>query len=87
MKIENKRIEKKIISVDVDHQTIKIEENNSNIKLFVNDKLQDIYPVMTIDNARMYGRLSDGKKIKVVVGGNFKIHHYIFVDDELVLED
>lgn len=87
MKIENKKIEKKFVSVEVDHQTIKVEDNASNIKLFVNDKLQDIYPIVTVDNARMYGRLADGKKVKVVVGGNFKIHHYIFVDDELVLED
>lgn len=89
MKVENVNIEKNNWSVDIDGNTINVENKLNTLKLIVNDKLQDIQlGNITFDNIRLYGKLPNGKKIKVVVGGiGFKILCYIFVDNELVLED
>lgn len=89
MKVENVIIEKNNWAVDVDENTIIVENKVNTLKLLVNDKLQDIQlGGIAIDNVRLYGKLPNGKKIKVVVGGiGFKTLCYIFVENELVLED
>lgn len=89
MQVEN--INKQVAkwSLDVDGNNIRIENNANRMELFVNDKLQDVEPAaISIINvsARLNGKLPDGKEIKVVIGGVFKIHIYIFVDNELVLK-
>ena len=87
MKIENKVIEKDIWSVEVNGNTIKLENKFKTAKLFVNDELQDIYlGVASFSNLRFTGKLPDGKEVKVIFGGDFNWHCYIFVDNELVLE-
>lgn len=86
MKVENINAQDANWSVDVDGNNIKIENSASITKLFVNDKLQDVLPALTT-SARLNGKLPDGKEVKVVLGGMFKVHCYIFVDNELVLED
>ncbi len=72
--------------VNVDGNAIKVENGPGAVKLFVNEKLQDIYLIF-VGCPHLYGRLSNGKKVKVSVGGDLKVHCYIFVEDELVLED
>ena len=91
MNVENIRIEspgagEKTWSVVVDADDIKVENNNSTTKLFVNDKLQDVYFAI-IGNQKLTGKLSNGKEIKVAIGNTFKLKCCIFVDNELVLED
>lgn len=55
--------------------------------IFVNDKLQDISSEISFW-LHLTGKLSDGKEIKAVFVSNFsKVYCYIFVDNELVLED
>lgn len=89
MKIENIKIEKNNWTVCVDGETIHIENTPNILKLKVDDKLQDIYlGGISIDNIRLSGKLSNKKTIKVIIGSpGFKIRCYIFVDNELVLED
>lgn len=63
-----------------------IKFNLQKVKLFINDKLQDVY-FGIISAARLVGKLTDGKKVKAIIGGDIKMHCCIFVDNELVLED
>lgn len=86
MQVENINKQDCNWSVEVDGNSIKIENNSSITKLFVNEKLQDVLPGIAT-SARLNGKLPDGREIKVVFGGMFKVHCYIFVDNELVLED
>jgi len=57
--------------------------------LYVNDKLQDVcYGITTCE--RLYGKLSDGKEVKAVIGAKgfgLKIHCTILVDCECVFND
>jgi hypothetical protein len=85
VKVENKKIGKGFWSVDVDGVNIKVENKASVAKLIVNDKIQDIYVGM-IGSPRFTGKLPNGKEIKVVISGNWKVCCHIFVDCELVLE-
>lgn len=89
MKIENKIINKKLWSVTVDNNTIKVENKPHSLELYINEKLQDIYigTFLTYGDHHMTGKLENNKQVKVVFGGDFKINCYIFVDNELVLKD
>lgn len=86
MKVENVNLERGNWSVDVDGNTIRFENKKSTAKLFVNDKVQDVYFGM-IGAPRLTGKLPDRKEVKGVMGGDIKMHCCIFVDNELVLED
>lgn len=86
MKVEDLKIEKNNWSIKVDNDIIKVENKTNKLNLFVNDKLQDIFLGSIIfHNIRLSGKTTKNKEIKVVCGGDFKLHCYIFVDDELVL--
>lgn len=86
MNIENTNIEEKgIWSLTVNGNSVKVVNTQGAAKLLVNDKIQDVGFGMT--EARLTGKV-DGKDIKVVLGSAFlKVHCYIFIDNELVLED
>ena len=86
MKVENINTQSGNWSVDVDNNTIKVENKLSTVKLLVNDKVQDIYFGM-LGAPHLIGILPDGKEVKAVIGGDLKVHCCIFVDHELVLED
>lgn len=85
MKVENVKKERWNWSVDVDGHTIKVENTTNDVKLLVDDKIQDMY-IGFIGSPRLTGHLPNGKAIKASICGNFKIRCLIFVDDELVLE-
>ena len=74
-------------SVTVGEDVIRVVNGEG---LFVNDKLQDAdYGVVTC--ARLYGKLSDGREVKAVIGAKdllgLKNHCAIFVDCECVFND
>ena len=73
-------------NVDYENNTIKVENKVSTAKLFINDEVQDIYFGMA-GFPRLTGKLSNGKDVKVVIGGDLKMHCAIFVDNKLILED
>ena len=73
-------------TVEYENDTIKVENKASTAKLFINDEVQDIYFGM-IGSPRLTGKLSNGKDVKVVIGGDLKMHCAIFVDNKLILED
>jgi len=73
-------------TAEYENDTIKVENKASTVKLFVNDEVQDIYFGM-IGSPRLTGKLSNGKDVKVVIGGDLKMHCAIFVDNKLILED
>lgn len=86
MEVKNVKIENNVWSVEVDGNTIRLENSGAE-KLFVNDKLQDISGGISF-GSRLTGKLPDGKEIKAVLVSSFsKVHCYIFVDHEIVLED
>lgn len=86
MKVENVNLKSGNWSIDVDGNTIRLENKLSTVKLFVNDKVQDVYFGM-IGAPHLTGKLPNGKEVKAVIGGDLKMHCCIFVDNELVLED
>ena len=86
MKVENVNLKSGNWSVDVDGNTIRLENKLSTVKLFVNDKVQDVYFGM-IGAPHLTGKLPNGKEVKAGIGGDLKMHCCIFVDNELVLED
>lgn len=73
-------------TIDYENNTIKVENKSSTAKLFINDEVQDIYFGM-VGSPRLTGKLNNGKDVKVVIGGDFKMHCAIFVDNKLILED
>ena len=86
MKVDNVKIERNTWSVKVDGDIIKVENKANKLNLFVNDELQDIFLGSIIfHNVRLNGKTAKNKEIKVVCGGDFKLHCYVFVDNELVL--
>lgn len=86
MKIENKIIKKNLWSVTVDNNTIHVENKINSLELYINNKLQDIYiGTFATQGFHLTGKLDNKKEVKVAWGGDFKIHCYIFVDNELVL--
>ena len=86
MKVTNEKIESGIWSVDVDGVNVRVENKLSTVKLFVKDELQDIYLGM-IGCPHLTGVLPDGRPVKAAIGGDFKMHCYIFVDNKAVIED
>ena len=87
MKVDNINKQSDNWSVDVDGNHIRVENKFSTTKLFVNDKLQDVFYGMFGAVPHLTGSLPDGKRIKASVGGDVRIHCSIFVDDEVVIED
>lgn len=85
VKIESSGIDKRNWSVEVDNNTIRVENTFSTVKLLVNDKVQDVY-FGIVGAPHLTGKLPDGKEIKAVIGETLKLRCYIFVDHELVLE-
>ena len=50
--------------------------------------MQDIYlGTFIMQGNYLTGKTKDNKEVKVVYGGDFKLHCYIFVDNQLVLKD
>ncbi len=87
MKVDNVKIEKNNWSVKVDDDFIKVENTRSKLNLFVNGKLQDVFlGSFTFHNVRLSGKTAKNREIKVVCGGDFKMHCCIFVDNEVVLD-
>ena len=64
---------------------IRVENRWDGEKLFVNDELQD-KQVGLAGRSRLWGELPTGEKIKVSLGGIFRMHCLIFVNNKLVLE-
>ncbi len=86
MKEENEKNKEKW-TVEYGSDVIFVENKMSTAKLLVNEKVQDIcYGMVAVGNVRLFGKTSDGKKIKAVLGGDLKIHCAIFVDCECLLE-
>lgn len=75
-------------TVEYGSDVIFVENKMSTVKLFVNEKVQDMfYGMISAGNVRLFGKTTDGKEIKVVLGGDLKMHCAIFVDCECMLED
>lgn len=74
-------------SVTVGDDKIQIDNKFSTTKLYVNGVYQDVYYGVIATIVRLYGKLSDGRQVKVVIGGELKMHCSIFVDCECVFED
>lgn len=88
MTVENKIIKKNLWQVKVDNNIIKVENKPHSLELYINDKLQDVYlGTFVMQGNHLTGKTNDNKEVKVVYGGDFKLHCYIFVDNELVLQD
>ena len=62
---------------------IVVENGSGGEKLFVNGELQDEQIGLAF-RSRLWGKLSTGETIKVSLGGWFRIHCSIFVDNKLV---
>lgn len=74
--------------INVDGYEVIVKNETSTLGLYVNNKLQDVcLGMFSFDNIRLEGTTSNDRKIKVVVGGDFKLRCYIFVDNECVFED
>ncbi len=74
-------------TVEYGSDVIFVENKMSTVKLFVNEKVQDVfYGMVASGNVRLLGKTTDGKEIKVVLGGDLKLHCSIFVDCECLLE-
>lgn len=86
MQVVDVQIEKGNWSVIVDGHTVRVINDASEAKLLVDEKVQDIYYGMA-GSPVLFGELPDNTKIKARIGGDFKIHCAIFVDNQLVLED
>jgi len=86
MKVENVNLKSGNWSVDVDENIIRLENKLNTVKLFINDKMQDVYFGM-FGAPHLTGKLPNGKEVKAVIGGDLKMHCCIFVDNEMVLED
>ena len=65
---------------------IKVRPINNEIKLYINDKLQDVIS-NEVKCATLNGKLTNGKEVKVAITliNSHVIHCYIFVDNECVL--
>lgn len=70
--------------VNVDGYEILVTNTSDITGLYVNGKLQDGICGFTT-SARLEGQLPNGKKVRVSIGGTFKLKCYIFVDYECVL--
>ena len=80
--------DKNIWSTNVDGYEVAIKNETKIMGLYIGGKLQDVYLGMaTIDNIRLKGITPTGKKIKAVIGGDFKLRCYLFVDNECIFED
>lgn len=64
--------------------TIEVENTTFGEKLYVNGELQDEQIGINF-RSRLWGQLKTGEQIKVSIGGVFKIHCRIFINNELVL--
>jgi len=72
----------------VDGYEVMILNESSRLLLYINKKLQDVYLGMAATgNIRLEGVIPTGRKIRIVVGGDFKLRCYIFVDNECIFED
>ena len=87
MKIENLKDEwkkKQTVSVEVDGNKIELYVG---LELKVNNELQDIIFEGRGINDELHGKLPDGRKIRVKVGGLILSHYCIFVDDKFICSD
>ena len=88
MKAEIIKVEKNYWELKFENDIIKIENKTNELRLYVNDKLQDIFLGLgTSHNIRFYGKTTKNKSIKIVFGGDFKVHCFVFVDNELIYND
>ncbi len=78
--------ERGLWTVKYEQDVIKVKNETSSVKLYINDEVQDVFYGM-IGAPHLTGKLSNGKEVKAVVGGDFKMHCAIFVDNKLILED
>ena len=76
----------KIWEVKYGENSIRVENKWDEEKLFVNGELQD-KQMGPVGRARLWGELPTGEKIKVSLGGSFRIHCLIFVNNKLILEE
>lgn len=78
--------ERGLWTVEYEQDVIKVKNATSSVKLYINDEVQDVFFGM-IGAPRLTGKLKSGKEVKAVVGGDFKMHCAIFVDNKLIFED
>lgn len=69
--------------IDYKGNRVTVENEWFSERLYVNGELQDELIGVTF-RARLWGKLSTGEEIKVTLGGIFKIHCRIFIDQKLV---
>ncbi|MGK0468280.1 hypothetical protein [Clostridium sp.] len=66
--------------------SIVVENTIGGERLYINDELQD-EQVGIVGRSRLWGQLKSGETIKVSLGGIFKVHCRIFVNNELILSE
>ena len=64
---------------------IRVENSTFSERLYINGKLHDEAGGGG-SRSKLIGRLTDGKLVKVSLGGIFRIRCTIFVEDELVMD-
>ena len=73
---------------EVNHagNTITVENRFDGERLYVNGALQDEL-LGFASRARLWGSLHTGETVKVSLGGTFRAHCRIFIDNKLVLSE
>ncbi|WBW97759.1 hypothetical protein [Oceanirhabdus sp. W0125-5] len=66
--------------------TIVVENRVASERLYVNGELQD-EQLGIASRSRLWGALETGEIIKVSLGGVFKVHCRVFVNNKLVLSE
>lgn len=65
---------------------IVVENRISSERLYVNGELQDERMGLSFESRSiLWGQLNTGENIKVSIGGTFRMHCKIFIDNKLVL--
>ncbi|QPC45527.1 hypothetical protein [Mangrovibacillus cuniculi] len=72
--------------INYNNNKVTVENRWFGERLYVNGELQDEL-IGVASRARLWGKLSTGEEIKVTLGGIFKIHCRIFIDQKLVSSD
>ena len=65
---------------------IVVENRNFSERLYVNDELQDEQVGLAF-RSRLCGQLQTGEAIKVSIGGVFRMHCMIFINNKMILPE
>lgn len=75
----------KVWEIEYNGNSIRVENKWCEERLFVNDELQDKQMGVT-ERVRLWGELPTGEQIKVSIGGVFRAHCMIFINNKVVLD-